>query len=123
HAMAGVLGDTHPGELCGTVETSGRVGLMLQDPAAAGVADRIGRDVAFGPENIGLDRDQIWARVRSSLDRVGLGHELSRPTSALSGGERQRLALAGMLALDPRVMLLDEATSMLDTDHADQVRG
>ncbi len=122
HAMAGVLGDTQPGDLSGTVERAGRVGLVLQDPASATVADRIGRDVAFGPENIGLPREQIWQRVRTSLDRVQLRHDLSRPTSALSGGERQRLALAGMLALEPRVMLLDEATSMLDADHAAQVR-
>lgn len=123
HAIAGVLGDTQPGDLTGTVETAGRVGLMLQDPSSAAVADRIGRDVAFGPENIALAKDEIWSRVRTSLDRVGLHHDLSRSTSALSGGERQRLALAGMLALEPRVLLLDEATSMLDPDQATQVRG
>ncbi|HIT74136.1 MAG TPA: ATP-binding cassette domain-containing protein [Candidatus Avipropionibacterium avicola] len=122
HAIAGILGATVPGHLDGSVETSGRVGMVLQDPAAAVVADRIGRDVAFGPENVGLAREQIWARVHESLDRVGLTQGPDHPTSALSGGERQRLALAGALALDPAILLLDEATSMLQSDQAEQVR-
>lgn len=122
HALAGVLGEAVPGDLTGRVEVDGAAGLVLQDPGAAVVADRIGRDVAFGPENLGLPRDEIWRRVRHALARVGLQHQLDRPTAALSGGERQRLALAGALALRPGTMLLDEPTSMLDADNASRVR-
>lgn len=123
HALAGVLGEAIPGDLSGTVEIDTSIGLVLQDPGAGVVADRIGRDVAFGPENLGLSRAEIWQRVHEALDRVGLHHRLDRPTAALSGGERQRLALAGALALRPGLLLLDEPTSMLDPDHAERVRG
>ncbi|SKC67319.1 ATP-binding cassette domain-containing protein [Krasilnikoviella flava] len=122
HALAGVLGEALPGELSGTVHVDGAVGLVLQDPGAAVVAGRIGRDVAFGPENAGLPRDEIWRRTRHALDRVGLRYPLERPTSALSGGELHRLALAGALARAPGLLLLDEPTAMLDPEAAAEVR-
>ena len=122
HALVGALGTTLGGELSGTVEVGGRVGLVPQQPGDAVVAETIGRDVAFGPENVGLSRDEIWHRVDGALDAVGLHQGRSHPTSALSGGELQRLALAGVLALRPDVVLLDEPTAMLDVDHARSVR-
>ncbi|MER6991289.1 ATP-binding cassette domain-containing protein [Saccharopolyspora hirsuta] len=122
HALAGVLGGALPGEMSGEVRVDGQIGLVLQNPGAAVVADRIGRDVAFGPENAGVPREEIWRRVARALDLVGLPHPVDHPTSALSGGELQRLALAGVLALRPSVLLLDEPTSMLDPDNADRVR-
>ncbi|MFD6175428.1 MULTISPECIES: ABC transporter ATP-binding protein [unclassified Isoptericola] len=122
HALAGVLGDPLPGDLSGTAHVDGVVGLVLQDPGAAVVAERIGRDVAFGPENAGLPREEIWRRARGALDHVGLRYPLDRPTSALSGGELQRLALAGALACGPDLLLLDEPTAMLDPDAAAEVR-
>ncbi|WP_219514287.1 ABC transporter ATP-binding protein [Nonomuraea ceibae] len=122
HALAGVLGEAVPGRRSGEVLVDGGIGLVLQHPGAAVVADRIGRDVAFGPENARMPRDEIWRRVHDSLERVGLTYPVDRPTSALSGGELQRLALAGVLALRPGLMLLDEPTSMLDPAGAAAVR-
>ncbi len=82
----------------------------------------MGRDVAFGPENAGLPREEIWSRVDAALESVGLTYGRDHFTSALSGGEQQRLALAGVLAMRPDVLLLDEPTSMLDAPTAESVR-
>lgn len=121
-ALAGVLGEAVAGDLSGRVDVDGRVGLLLQNPYDSVVADRIGRDVAFGMENTGVAREQMWPRVRSALEAVRLPYPVGRPTAALSGGETQRLALAGVLALRPGLLLLDEPTSMLDPATAGSVR-
>ncbi|KQY56086.1 hypothetical protein ASD11_16610 [Aeromicrobium sp. Root495] len=122
HALTGALGGTIAGTLDGAVSVGGRLGLLPQDPTDSVVADRIGRDVAFGPENLGLGRAEIWHRVDAALAAVGLPYGRDHPTVALSGGEQQRLALAGVLALGPDVMVLDEPTSMLDPVTAAVVR-
>ncbi|MFD1824767.1 ATP-binding cassette domain-containing protein [Mumia zhuanghuii] len=121
-AAAGVLATAADGDLLGEVETVGRVGLLLQNPGDAGVADRLGRDVAFGLENARVPRDAIWPRVRAALEAVRLPYGIQHPTSALSGGELQRAALAGVLASRADVLLLDEPTSMLDDANAEAVR-
>ncbi|MBF4583607.1 ATP-binding cassette domain-containing protein [Curtobacterium sp. VKM Ac-2865] len=99
----------------------GRVGLVMQDPEAHTVMSRIGDDVAFGCENTGVPRAETWERVRSALDVVGLDLELDRSTTMLSGGQRQRLALAGVLAMRPGALVLDEPCANLDPDGVEQV--
>lgn len=99
----------------------GRVGLVMQDPEAHTVMSRVGDDVAFGCENAGVLRDETWDRVRTALDVVGLDLPLDRSTAQLSGGQRQRLALAGVLAMRPGALVLDEPCANLDPDGVAQV--
>ncbi|SLM98721.1 ABC transporter ATP-binding protein [Brevibacterium yomogidense] len=128
--LAGILGDTEDGVETGALTLDGvpaahqrgRAGLVLQDPEANTILPVLGDDVAFGCENLAVPRDEIWRRVTRSLDAVGLRHPLDRPTAHLSGGERQRLAIAGVLAMSPGLLLLDEPTANLDHDGAAEVR-
>ena len=130
HGLAGVLGGDDDGEALGEVLVGGRpaasargiAGLVLQDPDAQVVLARVGDDVAFGCENLGVPREEIWPRVREALDDVGLDVPLDRPTKALSGGQKQRLALAGALAMRPGLLLLDEPTANLDPSGVAEVR-
>ncbi|MBF4551822.1 ABC transporter ATP-binding protein [Pseudoclavibacter sp. VKM Ac-2888] len=130
-ALAGVLGDHEDdGQELGSLLVDGRhptdargaVGLVLQDPQANTVLARIGDDVAFGCENLGVPRAETWVRVREALDAVGLRMPLDRSTAQLSGGERQRLAIAGVLAMRPNLILLDEPTANLDPAGVEEVR-
>ena len=128
-ALAGLL-PADSGEAAGTIEIDGldplhardRVGIVFQDPQTQLVMARCGDDVAFGLENRGVPAARIWPRVSDALDRVGFPYPITRSTSALSGGEAQRLALAGVLALRPRLLLLDEPTANLDPAGAALVR-
>ncbi|MFT4259073.1 ABC transporter ATP-binding protein [Microbacterium sp.] len=130
HGLAGVLGGDEEGESAGALlvdgtpaaSARGRSGLVLQDPDSQVILARVGDDVAFGCENLGVPRAQIWPRVVAALDAVGLDVALDRPTTALSGGQKQRLALAGALAMRPGLLLLDEPTANLDPDGAQEVR-
>lgn len=132
-ALAGVLGGDDEGDETGELSVDGAhpatrhgaphtAGLVLQDPQANTIMSRIGDDVAFGCENLGVPRDEIWPRVRAALDAVGLDVPLDRSTAALSGGQRQRLALAGVLAMRPGLILLDEPTANLDPVGVVEVR-
>lgn len=128
--LAGVLGDVEDGEATGrltidgkpSAEARGTAGLVLQDPDAQVILARVGDDIAFAAENLGVERDEIWRRVDEAIDAVGLPFSRQHPTSRMSGGQKQRLALAGVLAMRPRLVLLDEPTANLDPDGALDVR-
>ncbi|MEU4422807.1 ABC transporter ATP-binding protein [Actinoplanes sp. NPDC024001] len=128
-ALAGLLPEDS-GESEGTLEIDGlearkardRAGIVFQDPQTQLVMARSGDDVAFGLENRGVPAGDIWPRVSDALDRVGFPYRINRSTAALSGGEAQRLALAGVLALRPGLLLLDEPTANLDPPGAELVR-
>ena len=120
HALAGVIHDDDGHSQLGIARIDGHtpadargiVGLMQQDPESSVVLARVGDDVAFGPENLCIPREEIWERVSQALSAVNLEHlSLDHPTSALSGGQKQRLGLAGILAMHPRAILLDEPTA------------
>ncbi|MGO2002824.1 ATP-binding cassette domain-containing protein [Arthrobacter rhombi] len=130
HALAGVLQDDEDNASAGELlidglpaaAARGRTGLMQQDPETQVVQARVGDDVAFGAENLSVDPELIWPRVSESLQAVGLDLPLDHPTSSLSGGQKQRLALAGILAMRPGLVLLDEPTANLDPDGVLEVR-
>lgn len=129
-ALGGVLGGADEGEELGELlvdgvpaaRAHGRVGMVLQDPDTQTILARVGDDVAFGCENLGVPREEIWQRVSSAMGAVGLDLPLDRSTAALSGGQKQRLALAGVLAMRPGAILLDEPTANLDPAGVCEVR-
>jgi energy-coupling factor transporter ATP-binding protein EcfA2 len=93
-----------------------RVGIGFQDPATqlSGVADTVYEEVAFGPANLGVARDDLMARVEDALERLGIGALAPRDPAHLSGGQMQLVAIAGLLAMRPRHLVLDEPTAQLD---------
>ena len=122
-AIAGLLARSGAGEAEGTLRVDGTTGVVFQDPESQLVLARAGDDVAFGPENTGVPASEIWSRVDTALAAVGFPYGRDRSTAALSGGEKQRLAIAGALALQPTILILDEPTANLDPLGAQLVRG
>lgn len=139
-ALTGVLGSADEGTEVGQLlidgkhptRVRGQVGLVMQDPESQVVLAKVGDDLAFGCENLGVPREQIWPRVRAALDAVGLDLPLDHPTGALSGGQKQRLAIAAALAMQGEVgqpgairggvLCLDEPTANLDPVGIGEIR-
>ena len=103
-----------PADPASVREVRRRVGMVFQSPDDQFVATVVEEDVAFGPENLGVPPGRIEALVRDALVRVGMWDERLRPPHQLSAGQKQRVAIAGALAMNPRCLVLDEVTSMLD---------
>jgi energy-coupling factor transport system ATP-binding protein len=133
-AMNGLVPHTSGGRFGGDVVVFGRstrshqpreladvVGFVAQDPESQTVVDHVERDIAFVLENLGFSPDAMRRRVEEVLDALGIAHLRDRDPSTLSGGERQRCAIAGALAAGPQALVLDEPTSQLDPQGADDV--
>jgi len=97
------------------------VGMIFQNPDNQIVGMTVEEDVAFGPGNLGLSPEEIRRRVENALAAVGLSELRKRMPHTLSGGQKQRLALAGLLAMDPKIIVLDEPTAALDTSGQTEV--
>jgi energy-coupling factor transport system ATP-binding protein len=134
-ALAGLVPHFHGGRFTGRVEVAGRdtrlsspaelagggmVASVFQDPEDQVVMNRVENEVAFGLENVGVAPDEIWRRVEEALRAVGALHLAERRTAELSAGELQRACLASAVALRPSLLLLDEPTSQLDPDGAEE---
>jgi len=135
-AINGLIPHSYPGELTGEVRVRGRptaglklrdiaatVGTVLQDPGKQIVGSTVEAELAFGPENFGIDRATIRDRIRRVADVAEIGPLLARETSALSGGELQLLAMAGILMMEPRLYVIDEPLANLDPATAGRLLG
>src|SRR5436190_11318740 len=132
--LNGLVPHFYGGELSGVIEVAGRdpvecgpgemsdtVGLVFQNPEAQFVAEVVEDEIAFALENAGLPLATMRTRVEESLHALSIDHLRVRRVSTLSGGERQRVAIAAVLALHPKVLVLDEPTSQLDPQSAEEV--
>lgn len=95
-------------------EIRSRAGMVFQNPDNQMVAALVEDETAFAPENLGLEPEEIRKRVDEALEIVGMREFATRPSASLSGGQKQRVAIAGVLAMKPKLIILDEATAMLD---------
>ncbi len=132
--LNGLVPHFYGGTIAGEVHVDGRdpltlgpkgmadvVGFVLQDPEAQFVVDRVEDELAFALENQGFDPIVMRKRVEEALDQLNIAHLRQRSVNTLSGGERQRVAIAAVMTLQPRVLVLDEPTSQLDPQAAEEV--
>ena len=98
-------------------------GMVFQNPDNQLVATVVDEDVAFGPENLGIPRDEITERVNGALQAVRMEKYAKRQPQMLSGGQKQRIAIAGVLAIYPKIIVFDESTAMLDPQGREEVLG
>ena len=105
------------------IEIRKKAGIVFQNPDNQMVASIIEDDVAFGPENIGVEREEIGRRIDWALKAVGMEQFRTGTPSRLSGGQKQRIAIAGVLAIKPDIIILDESTAMLDPRGRREVMG
>jgi len=123
----GLIPRTYKGDLAGDLRLFGRslremgmeeisqmVGTLLQDPERQILGSYVLNEVAFGLESLGLPREEIVPRVEKALARLKIEHLRDRETFGTSGGEKQKIALAGILAMEPKILLLDEPLASLD---------
>ena len=96
-------------------------GMVFQNPDNQIIASLVEEDVGFGPENIGVPTDEIWQRVEQSLKSVGMLEYRNHSPNKLSGGQKQRVAIAGVMAMEPECIVLDEPTAMLDPNGRKEV--
>ena len=96
-------------------------GMVFQNPDNQIIASVVEEDVGFGPENIGVPTDEIWKRVEESLKSVGMLQYRHHAPNKLSGGQKQRVAIAGVMAMEPKCIVLDEPTAMLDPNGRKEV--
>ncbi len=96
-------------------------GMVFQNPDNQIIATVVEEDVGFGPENLGVPTDEIWERVEKSLEAVGMLEYRTQSPNKLSGGQKQRVAIAGIMAMKPECIVLDEPTAMLDPDGRKEV--
>lgn len=96
-------------------------GMVFQNPDNQIIGSIVEEDVGFGPENMGVPTDDIWRRVEDSLRAVGMLHYRSHSPNKLSGGQKQRVAIAGVVAMQPKCIVLDEPTAMLDPNGRGEV--
>ena len=96
-------------------------GMVFQNPDNQIIGTIVDEDVAFGPENMGVPKEEIWRRVEKSLQSVGMWEYRSHSPNKLSGGQKQRVAIAGVMAMQPKCIVLDEPTAMLDPNGRKEV--
>ena len=96
-------------------------GMVFQNPDNQIIASVVEEDVGFGPENIGVPTEEIWTRVEKALKSVGMWEYRTHSPNRLSGGQKQRVAIAGVMAMEPKCIILDEPTAMLDPDGQKEV--
>ena len=104
-----------------TYDIRQEAGMVFQNPDNQIIASVVQEDVGFGPENIGVPTEEIWERVEKSLKAVGMWQYREHSPNKLSGGQKQRVAIAGVMAMEPKCIILDEPTAMLDPNGRKEV--